>query len=471
MFGKTGRAATTYIVLAALNRAVAMLILPFVSHAITPAELGAATTVGATSLFVVALLATPLDSLVVYAAPRDGEEPQALLRFVGLYCQFFIPALMIIVAAIFAVFVPELLGISGKIWAIELVSIGMVPAMSVFALPYVKVTQNLRKFVALALTSVLVLAISKLVLVVGLHLGVLGWVISDLISTTSAAMMALLLVHLPRARISTVHLKKAAGFALPIIPHTLSLWAITSLSRPALALVSNLQQVGYLAIGMTVSSGSMIFVGELNRSVQPRFSQETFPAPTAKTFTPVRLLMIAATAVPAAAGCVMVLLGPWIFAEPFWPAFKLSGILLAGQAIYGFYAISLNYLVLTAGITKFNAVATGSGALVVITVAFLLGARYGALGVAYGMAAGYLTMAVVAVFLTKVAGLDIRPSAWRSCWPEIILPAAALAVVVLALAEPAKSDAGRAMALASICLLAVTAVLFVRRDRSPAQVA
>lgn len=461
--GRAGRAAGVFILLAGLNRAVSMLILPFISRVVSPSEFGAATTVSATSLFLVSLFAMPLDTLVVYAAPRAGGESRALLRVAGLYCYFALPAISLLPAAMFAFFAPELLGISGTIWAIEIVAIGLMPAMMVYALPMVKSSQKLRKFVWLASTSIATLAVSKMILVVGLRLGVLGWVVSDLISAAISAITAAILVRPPPVRISWEDVRKVAAFAIPIIPHTVALWGIGALSRPALAMVSDLKQVGFLSAGLTVASAVIIVIGEINRAVQPGFSQETFPAPTDKTFTPVRWLIVSATAVPAAAGCGLALFGSRIFAEPYWPAFRISGVLLIGLAIYGFYPIAINYLVLTAGITKFSSIATGTGAAVVAAFVFAFGGRYGAVGVSYGVGGGYFAMAAVALMLTKFAKLDIDWSQWRLCWPEMLSSATALTLSVVALGQPVNSADSRLSAAGSLMLLAGTGLLLIVR--------
>lgn len=463
LIGTTGRAAVLYVLLATMNRAVAMLILPFVTHVMSPAEFGAASTVGSATMVLISVLAMPLDTLVVYAAPRPGDEPRGLVRVAGLYCYYLFPLASLVPAAIFGLFVPELLGIPGKIWAIEIIAIGMMPALSTYALPMVKVTRELKKFVWLAAVSTATVAISKMIFLVVLRMGVLGWVLSDLISSALAGVMAMVLVRPPRVRITRDHIKRVAAFAIPLIPHTLAVWAMIPLSRPALAMVSTLEQVGLLAAGLTVITPVIMFRGELNRALQPRFSQEVFPAPTEQTFTAVRWLMVSTCAMPAAAGCALVFLGPWIFAEAFWPAFNLTGILLLAQAAAGIYTFAINYLILTAGISNRTSIASASGAAVLTAAIFGFGSRYGAMAVACGMLGGQLVMATVAVLLTRVAKLGIAWSAWRRCWPEILASATALALSVAALAEPARSVGAGVLALISLLLLAAAGLLLVRR--------
>ena len=181
-FGTTGRVVTTYLVLAGLQRGASLLILPFISHAMSPAQYGAASTLTASALLLVAVLAAPLQQLVFRATARGGKDADALIRAAGTYCYFSLPVAFAVISAGVALFVPELIGLSGAILGIELLAVGLQPAASSFALPITRARQDLRKFALLALTSVVVTAASKLILVVVWQLGVLGWAVSDLIS-------------------------------------------------------------------------------------------------------------------------------------------------------------------------------------------------------------------------------------------------------------------------------------------------
>jgi O-antigen/teichoic acid export membrane protein len=448
--------------LAGLQRGVSLLILPFISRVMTPSEYGAASMLAAASVLLVAVMATPLDALVFRTVPRGGEEAPGLLRVAGVYCYVLLPVTAAFVAAGFALLVPTFLGVSGLLWAIEILAIGFQPAMTVFALPMVKACQDLRRFIWLAGGSVVFVALSKLTLVIVWQLGVLGWVISDLVSAVLSAALAVALVRPPRARITAHHVRAVARFAMPLIPHQASYWAITSLSRPALAMVSSLAQVGLLSVGLNVASTSTLAIAEINRAVQPRYARETFPAPTQSTYVPVRWQLILAVAVPAAVGAVLALVGQWVFAQAYWPSFALTGVLLIAQAAYGVYPIAINYLVLTAGLPKYSALATGTGAVVILSSIFAFGRVYGALGVAYATTAGYLAMAAVAVMLTRLTKLEIAWRAWIVCWPEITVGAAALACSVAALASPVGSASSRVFAGGCLALLLVVAILAMR---------
>jgi O-antigen/teichoic acid export membrane protein len=451
--GKSKRAAAIYIVLAGLQRFVSLLILPFITHAMSPKEYGAASMLAAASLLLVSVVATPLMQLIIRAAARGDDDGPALIRIAGAYCYVLLPVVVAAAAAVVALAVPEMLGVSGYLWAIEMVAIGLQPAASVFALSVAQAREDLRRFVWLSSVSVVVTAASKLVFVVILRHGVLGWVISDLISALVSALLAMWLVRLPHVRTTSEHIRYGLRFTLPLIPHTASLWALTSLSRPALAAVSTLEQVGFLSFGLSLAQLAGIVLLEVNRAVLPRYSRETFPAPTPETHGPARWQVVGAFAVPAVVGVGVAVAGPWLFAAAFWPSFQLTGVLLIGQAALGLYVIPMNYLTQTGGVTRFSAVASGTGAALILVSILIFGGRYGALGLAYATAAGYLTMAVLGMILLSVHKFDIAWSSWFRNWPEIVLAIAALASAVAALSSQVNGAASRLFAAGALLLI------------------
>jgi len=463
--GKTRQAAFTYVSLAGLQRGVSLLLLPFITHAMSPVEYGAASMLAATSMVVTGVVAAPLVQLIIRAAARGEDDGPAHLRVAGIYCYVLVPTVFALVAAVFVMFVPELLGVSGFVWGIELLAIGFQPAATIFALWVAQAREDLRRFVWLSCASITAMAASKLLLVVGLQMGVLGWAISDLFSAAVSAAMAIWLVRLPRARVTSSHVRHVVSFSLPLIPHTAALWSLTSLSRPVMAAVSTLDQVGLFSFALNLASVATLVLTEGNRAVLPRFARENFPAPTRETHALVRWQLVAAFVVPAGLGCGVAVLGPWIFADAFWPSFALMGVLLVGQAALGLYLIPMNYLTQTAGLPKYSALASGSGAVLVIVSILIVGRSYGAVGAACATTAGYFVMAAVAMSLPVVHKLDIAWSSWRGQWPEVVLSAAALACSVAALASPVGSPL--VWTLAASCLIAAIAAAVLTGRRKP----
>ena len=459
----TGRAAATYVVLAALQRGVSFLILPFITHALPPGEYGAASMLSTTSVLLAVVIATPLIQLIIRAAARGGETGPALLRAMGTYCYFVLPVVVAFGAAVISIAVPQILGVAGHIWGIELLATGLQPAASVYALAVVQAREDVHRFTLISLTSVVVTAASKLALVVQLDMGVLGWALSDLVSAVISAAMALLIVRRPRARVRARDIRYILSFCAPLIPHSAAFWALTSASRPAMAAVSTFDQVGLLSFGLNLAQIAGLVLGETNRAALIRYSRETFPAPTRQTFNLVKWQLLAAFVVPATVGVGVAIGGQRLFAEAYWTSFPLTGILLIGQAALGLYLIPMNYLTQTAGLPKYSALASGAGAVVIMGWIACYGHKYGAIGVACATAAGYLMMAAVAMILTLSHGLDIEWRAWLRTWPEMLLAGAGLACAVTALAAPSGTPAVWATVGVCFVCMSTAVVLSIRR--------
>ena len=465
-FGKTAGAAATYVILAALQRSISLLILPFITHAMSPSEYGAASMLAAASLLMTSVVATPLVQLIIRAAARGGDDGPALLRASGLYCYYVVPVVAAICAAVCALFVPEVLGLSGRIWAVEILAIGFQPAASTFALWVTQAREDLTRFAAISSISVVVTTASKLVFVVLLRQGVFGWVVSDLVSAVLTAILAAVLVRLPRTTIDTQHIRRLLNFTLPLIPHSASLWALTFMSRPAMAMVTTLYQVGLFAFGLNLAQVAGLVLAEANRAALPRYSRETLPAPTAETVGIVRWQFVAAFLVPAVIGSGTTLFGPWLFAESYWPSFPLTGVLLVSQLAFGLYLIPMNYLTQTAGLPRYSALASGAGAAIILATIVVFGRTFGAVGVAYGTAVAYAAMAAVAAALTFTHKLAINWRSWASSWPEIFTASASFACSIASLQFLPGSSLARASAVGSLALMLTAATLTMRRPRS-----
>jgi len=380
----------------------------------SPAEYGAASMLTVSALLLTTLFAAPLEQLVFRLAARGGVGATAQLRAVGIYIYVMLPVAMAVAAIVCALWLPPIFGIAGSIWAIEIAAVGFMATATYFALPLVRARQDLRKFAALSLTSITAIATGKILLVIVLDYGVTGWAVSDLAGGVATTVVAVALVRIPKGRVGREAVASATRFALPLIPHRAAFWSLSSLSRPALGVVSTLAQVGILSFGLNLASVANLVLAEINRAVLPHYSRETFPAPTRETARATRVQFVLAFAVPAALAGALAAVGPVIIDRAFWPAFAPAALLLVGQVAYGLYLLPMNYTVQTAGKTSLSSLASAVGAFVILIAILVFGSRFGAMGVAVATAVGFSLMAVMAFGLTRVLRLKIR---WRDSLP------------------------------------------------------
>nr|WP_165757587.1 oligosaccharide flippase family protein [Mycolicibacterium elephantis] len=442
-----------------------LIILPFISQVMSPAEYGAASLLTASSLFLVTIVAAPLEALVFRAAARPDDNSQPALRIAGLYCYVVVPTSFAIIGGAIPLFSHEILGVKSDLWTIALIAVGFQPAMTYFAVPLSQARRNLARYASITTMSIVLLASSKIMLLVVWQLGVFGWVLSDLIGALTSAALAMTLVRLPPGPVDRRHIRFVANFVVPLVPHRASVWAIRSLSKPALAIVSSLTQVGLLSLGQNIASIATLLLAEINRAALPQYSRESFPAPTAQTYRPASLQMVLAFAIPSLVASALALVGQYVFPQSYWDSFSISGILLIGQAAFGLYIIPSNYLIQTAGATKQIGLVAGASAIIVLASLPALGKNYGAMGAALATTVGFFGALLMSMIMPRILRLRIRWRSWVSHWPEISLSILALVGSTASLLLPVGSTPARVLAAASTLPVVIALVLHMRFAR------
>ena len=455
---QSARAATTYLVLGGLQRGIALILLVPLSFALAPAEFGAATLLTTTALLLTTLLASPVEQLVFRSVARGGGRSASELRVIRAYCIWVLP-LVFALLAFGVAFIPEILGVNGSLWAIEILAVGLIPIVSTLALPMARARQDLARFAIVSGVNIVALAGSKLWLVVAAEWGVLGWVVSDLIAAVVTAIVAVACSRVPRAGVTRGDVGTVVGFSLPLVPHRAAFWALASASRPAMAAVGTMADVGYLSFGLSLASIASLILAELNNALLPHYSRERLPAPTNETEAVVRVQLLAAFIAPAMVGAGIGLFGTVFFGAAYWSAFSVAAILLVGQAAYGVYLIPMNYMVQTAGRPRFSAIASVSGAAVILGGIVVAGASIGVNGVAWLTVLGFGLMAILAFTLVSTQRIAIHWREFIGTWPTPVGGVLALTCGVLAASAAPASTAGITLSILTIVTVGFTAWL------------
>lgn len=461
----TGRAILVYLGLAGAQRVAGFLIVPFVSHLLSPAEYGTIAVVSAVAFGLSAITGGPVEPLLYRYGAAGGERAPAIIRAIGLYVCAVLPAAFVLFGVGIMLSGPELFGASGLIWGIEIVAIGLASVATSYALPIFRARRRLVRFSVLAASSLGAMVGSKIVFVIVMQLGVFGWVLSDLTAAIVGAALGVALVRIPRARVTRAVVREVAMFALPLIPHRTAFWAVSNLSRPAMALVATLAETGVLAFALSFAGIVGVVIVEIQNAVIPEYGKEEFPAPRA-TRQVVRIQVIAALVVPALAGAAIAVLVPVAVAQAFWEAIPVAGILMLGQAALGFYVIPMNYATITAEHTRYNSITSGVGALVILGGVVIYGTSGGAAAAAWATTMGYVVMALLAFGLASALRLRI---AWRVVFRDVC--GIAFGIVALGLSfvstlAPVGSPVMWGFATMAVILsLAAVSALFLGRSR------
>lgn len=415
MTRELGRSALVYLIFGFLQRGLSLLLLPFVTRVMSPSEYGAVSVVVAGGALFSVVLGSALESAAFRWTVRADASSVSVLRLSAFYLYGLLPALAGLLAIVLYVIDSAILSVSSLVWSIEIIACGLMPAVSFYALPAIRAKRQLRKFVVLSSISILGLLAGKVVLVIVLGYGLVGWVVSDFIAAALAFVASSFLVDVPKRRGAPYEVGNLLKFALPLVPHRAAFWALSSLSRPAMAIVLPLSQVGLFSLGLNFAGIASMVLVEINRAFLPQYSAETFPAPSKATRKVARLQIVAAFSVPVLAGGAVASLSPMLISEEFGEALPLVAILLIAQLLYGLYLIPANYTVQSAGHTATNWYSSVAGAVFIFVAILAFGSYAGTGGVSGFTVVGYLIMALGALVMTRRIPLVIT-------WRRLMLP-------------------------------------------------
>lgn len=455
-----GRSTAIYLLFGFLQRGMSFLLLPFVTRVMSPQEYGGVSVVVAGGALFSIVFGSALESAVFRWTVRGDDSSAEVLRLSAFYLYIILPAGAFLLSILLVLFDVPILSVDPKIWALEVLACGLMPVVSFYALPFVRARNDLRRFVVISSVSIFSLFSGKLIFVILLGQGLFGWVISDLIAAIIGLTVSLFVVRQPRSSGAVSETGLLLRFALPLIPHRTAFWALTSLSRPAMAVVIPMGQVGIYSLGFNFSSVASMVLVELNRALLAEYSAESFPAPGPKTRRIARLQIIAAVIAPAAVGAAIAVASPLLIGGEFSKSMPLISILLIAQSMYGLYLIPANYTVQSAGHTRSNWVSSVLGATFIFISILVFGFDVGMTGIAVFTMIGYLIMAISAFVITRRIPLRID-------WSQLYLPRSfavlgLIAFILMSVALCLESAEWRVVVGASSAITCALAVVSVR---------
>ncbi|HUL73385.1 MAG TPA: lipopolysaccharide biosynthesis protein [Vicinamibacterales bacterium] len=237
----------------------------------------------------------------------------------------------------------------------------------------------------------------RIVLVIGLRLGITGIYLADLLLTL--ALLPLLwpwVRPLISATFSTAELRRMLRFGLPRLPHGLAQQSLDSSPKLLLGQHVDTAGLGVYQNGTTLSTGIRFFTSAFETAWAP-FYYATARQPDAKqvfskmtTYSVAVLVLLAAGTAAVAHDVILVMLRPdYLAALPVVPTIAVG---IALQGVYLVTSIGLN---LTSR-TEFYPVSTLTAAGVGFAIGLWLIPRYGVSGAAATVLVSYFTQAAVA---------------------------------------------------------------------------
>jgi O-antigen/teichoic acid export membrane protein len=300
-------------------------------------------------------------------------------------------------------------------------------------LQVLRIGERSGQFIALVFARSAATLVARLVLVIGMHKGVLGIVLADVAVTTVYSLVLIRwFVPLVRPVFSRPILREALAFGLPRIPHSIASQVIGLADRYFLRAYRTLDEVGIYSIGASFGLALKLFLSAFEYAWTP-FFLGLMNEPDAKTiYSRVSTYVLAVLVLLVAGLCAV---SPDLIrlatTARFHSAAPVTPWIAVGVMFQGVYLVGSIGLIITKR-TRQYPVATGIAAATSVIANALLIPTYGVLGAAWANAIAYATLAGVTVGMSwRVYPILYE---WRRL--AIIFGSGALAFVAATAAVP-----------------------------------
>ena len=383
----------------AMNRVVALLLLPVYTRFLTPYDYGIKELVGLSTDIISVLLATTISGAIYrfYFEYEDEKNKNEVISsaVIALAC---IGSIALGVLYLNTRFFAELILDSSDLSHFFTISFTSMWFQSLNNIGYNYLRANKKSFQFITLSFI------KMILVIGLNIylicfmkiGVLGILVSTLVG--AIAMFLLLVVPMVfkiKLRFSKSKIKEMAVFGLPLIPAQFGAFIVHLSDRFFIKEYCSIAEAGLYSLGYRFGAIPGNFLSDpFNQVYQPRrfelYKQENSEHFFGQIFT-YFLYFMAFAGLGASVLTYDIL--RIIADEKFWSASKIVPIIVLATTIFSFH-YHLNFGILITKKTKYLAYINFSNAFVVMALNFLLIPRYGIYGAA---------IATLIAFVYKVA--------------------------------------------------------------------
>ena len=254
-----------------------------------------------------------------------------------------------------------------------------------------------RTFIALTFVRSLITLLLRLVFVVGLHGGVMGVVMADVVVTgVFTLVLARWFVPLLRPVFSAGILRESLRFGLPRVPHGVAHQVIAVFDRYILGRFVTLHELGLYSIGASFGLAMKLFLSAFEYAWAPFYFGLMREADAKQVFSRVTtygvaILVLLTAGLAAVAGDLVGLMTT----QQFHRAADVVPWVAAGVGLQGVYLLTSIGLNITKH-TEYYPLATGFAAGASVVTNLLLVPRYGIAGAALANTVAYATLAAVA---------------------------------------------------------------------------
>jgi len=304
---------------------------------------------------------------------------------------------------------PRMLGATGYTLALQLVLLNTF-AIGFTFIPFhvLRIEQRTRDFSVLTFARSVATLLLRITLVVGLHFGIWGVVVADVVVTAGVILwMVPLFAPLIRPVFSPQVLRESLAFGLPRLPHALAQQVMAIGDRFILNGFGTLADIGVYSMSVSFGLIPKLFLSAFENAWAPFYYATAREADGPRTFAGVTTYVFAVLALLTAGlaaiadDLLSLVVGPAYAAGGGVVAWTAIGVLL--QGVYLLTSIGLNITKRT----EFYPLATGLAAATSIGANLALVPGYGGTGAAIANALSYAVLATASgVFAHRVFPVD-----------------------------------------------------------------
>lgn len=400
-----------------LNRLLPLLILPLLTRYLSPKEFGVIALLGVVGLWVRSIfgLGLGVSTGIVYFQDEGIRHRQATISTSFVVLAISVCALLLAIGLFAGDFSSLVFGNRDLDFVLFLYagSIGL----QLLAQPFLAEWQfknEAMRFVLLSTLGASLTVVAMVVLVIGAHRGIRGWVEGGLIGNLALLVACLLVVGLSSPRSFDTKLgKHLIQLGLPLIPSFLFLFVIQYAGTYLLQGFVSLDQVGIYGVGFSLGMALGLATSSFTTAWYPFFqSYMTKPNEAQPIFSHV----LTGYTLGMGALCLLFFLlakpGVFLLTEArYHSAYRVVGLVALGQFWLGMWAVLLPGMYF-AKETKYVAFVQGIVALLVVALNLVFIPAFGIEGAALAFAVGGMMMVGLQQLVNTVRRYQVSNYTW-----------------------------------------------------------
>lgn len=354
--GRILRGRLAFLAVSAVQKALPLLILPFLTAILGPQKYGEVAVLISCFTFVSMTFGLGLETVMYRYGSLKNPEAGRYIAAAALL-QRFVPILigLLLGLSIHALGL-RVGGVSAQHVALAVVAASVYCSAWQFPASLARVSGRFQIYFIYALTYSFILALFKLLFVVILNMGVQGWVLADLAASACLFVLTFrdFLPFLRSARVRRIYLHVGPPMKLggPLVINAISQWVIGSFDRMLIAVILGSTFAGHYALAAQVVTIGGVIIAELTKYVQPHLAPSD-QLPARKVLLNVasrQVVLVALICVLTAA--LGAFIAPIIFGGAFSNLGFLSALMAAPLVLNGLSYLGIEYMSITRGKTR-----------------------------------------------------------------------------------------------------------------------